>query len=229
MSRWQVELTGHRFDLEDLSKWLTDPAFEVVAEDGHFFLEANEFEALSGAAAVHDAAVRRLPLINGIGKLKSSSFQDVATGPIRERQSGAIHHHVVVKPATAVLRSRVDAVVIRGGEELPEAPAPGSQDSDAWVRIAASDPNRQRALTLWGGEHDPTTMWKVWELVRKSGVPIDPNQRRRFRPALNDRAIAGEEARHDVSVHYPVESDSMSLKEAESFLGGLLAEWFNAR
>jgi hypothetical protein len=63
----------------------------------------------------------------------------------------------------------------------------------------------------------------------RSDDDVDPNQRRRFRPALNDRAIAGEEARHDVSVHYPVESDSMSLKEAESFLGRLLAEWLNAR
>jgi hypothetical protein len=121
-------------------------------------------------------------------------------------------------------------VLIKAGEEPPKPPSPGSLDSDRWVKAASMDAHRGRALALWGGPHDPTNLWKVWELIRHhSGVAIDPNLRRRFRPALNDRVISGEQARHEVpSRQYPVELDTMSLDEAQSFLGDLLTQWLNS-
>lgn len=94
------------------------------------------------------------------------------------------------------------------------------------MRVASVDPNALRALALWGGPHDPINLWKVWELVRSSGVAIDADLRRRFHPALNERSVAGEAARHEApSVRSPVAPDTMSVVEAERFLGGLLGAW----
>jgi hypothetical protein len=50
-----------------MSLWLTDPGLRVVEESDRFFLEADEFEPLSQAAAVREAAARLLPRINASG------------------------------------------------------------------------------------------------------------------------------------------------------------------
>jgi hypothetical protein len=191
-----------------MSLWLTDPGLRVVEESDRFSLEADEFEPLSQAAAVREAAARLLPRINGVGKLKSASFQDVGLGLVQEDDSGTVRKHAFLQLDAIRIRSRVSPVVIRVGDEQAGPSVPGAQESDAWVRAAASHPNKQRALALWGGPHDPTSLWKVWELVRESGMTIDSDERRRFRPALNDRAISGEDARHDVSRRYPADPDT---------------------
>ena len=150
-------------------------------------------------------------------------------GPIREHDDqGKTAQHVVVEAATMEVRTKVDAVVIKAGEE-PTPPAPGSLESDKWMRAASSNVYAAKALALWGGTHDPANLWKVWELLRNhSGVAIDPNLRRRFRPALNDRAVAGEDARHEVPSRPPVEPDPMSVSEAEAFLEDLLIQWLGS-
>jgi hypothetical protein len=155
----------------------------------------------------------------------------VDVGPIREYDDqGKTAQHVVVEAATVELRTKVNAVLIRAGEEEPTPPAPGSLESDKWMRAASSNVYSAKALALWGGTHDPANLWKVWELLRDhSGVAIDPNLRRRFRPALNDRAIAGEDARHEVSSQQPVEPDTMSISEAETFLEDLLMQWLGSQ
>jgi hypothetical protein len=232
MARWQVELNGHSFDLEELPRLLTDPKLRVVEEDGRYLLEAEPFEALTQAAEVHAAAKALLPRINGMAKLRQRTFHDVDVGPIREYDDqGKTAHHVVVEAATVQLRTKVDAVVVKAGEDEPTPPAPGSLESDKWMSAASSSVHLAKALALWGGTHDPTNLWKVWELLRDhSGIAIDPNLRRRFRPALNDRAVAGEEARHEVSSRqYPVEPDTMSISEAEAFLEDLLIQWLGSQ
>lgn len=230
MARWQVELTGHAFDLEELPGLFTAPDLRVVEQDGRYFLEAEQFEALTESGAVHASALALLPRINGAAKLKHRKFRDVALrGHIREVDEDGMRQHAIATPATVEVRANVPtpAILVDGEQVLP---APGSLDSDQWMRGAALSAYAGRALELWGGAHDPTAMWKVWELLRDhSGLTIDPGLRRRFCPALNDRTIAGDDARHEVPMtSYPVEPDTMSLPEAEAFLGGLLEQWLRS-
>jgi hypothetical protein len=98
-----------------MSLWLTDPGLRVVEESDRFFLEADEFEPLSQAAAVREAAARLLPRINGVGKLKSASFQDVGLGLVQEDDSGTVRKHAFLQLDAIRIRSRVSPVVIRVG------------------------------------------------------------------------------------------------------------------
>ncbi len=230
MARWHAEITGHSFDLEELPRLFTAPEFRVCVDEGRYFLEAATFEALTESPAVHESAKALLPQINGVAKLMNTSFHDVNIGPIREHsEKGETREHVTLEIASSEIRMKAGLVALKVGGETPKPSAPGTLDSDKWLRNASKDAHRRRALNLWGGKHDPTSLWKVWELVRlHSGIAIDPNMLRRFRPALNDRAVSGEAARHDVSRLYPVEPDTMSLEDAEFFLGGLLTQWLNS-
>jgi len=195
---------------------------------GQYLLEAQQFEPLGEAAAVHAAARDLLPLINGVAKLKDPSFQDVDVGSVRELdETGETRQHVVLLPATVEVRSKVSAVLVKVGEEEPEAPTPGALDSDEWMRAALGDPHARRALALWGGRHDPMNLWKVWEIIlQRSGLEIDEDQVRRFRPSINDPQIAGEEARHELP-RDGLPGDVMSLAEAEAFVGALLMQWLS--
>jgi hypothetical protein len=111
LAKWQVELTGHIFDLGDLPLLLTAPGFRVTGEDGRHFLEADHFEALTDSGAVFAAALALLPRINGVGKLNDPSFQDVGVGTIREIGSeGDQRHHTVALAGTIEIRTKVDDV-----------------------------------------------------------------------------------------------------------------------
>ncbi len=127
MATWQVEITGHRFDLEELPVWFTDRDFRVVEDAGAFFLEAAELEAFDASADVHAAARPLVKLINGIAKLKSSSFRGVELGAgVRELDAeGQQRRHVVLAVGTVEARAKVNAVLVKVGDTEPEPTAPG--------------------------------------------------------------------------------------------------------
>lgn len=145
-------------------------------------------------------------------------------------EDGTSRHHTVVSADPVRLRTKVDAVIIRAGEsesDEREEPPPGSQESDGWMRAARDVGPQRRALALWGGRHDPMNLWKVWEIIRDhSGLTINPDDVRRFRPAVNDPSIAGQDARHEIT-RRQLDPDTMSLPEAEAFLAELLKRWLS--
>lgn len=229
MSRWRVELEGEQFDLEDLPRLLTGDDAQVIQDGDVYYLEAAEFEGVDDSGAVHAKALELVQLVNGVGKLHSSSFHDVAVARVVElaEDGTVISKNVFVSVGAAIGRSKVSAVAVLVGDEQPEEPAPGSRESDEWMRAALAMREKQRALALWGGPHDPLNLWKVWEIMRDhSGLAIDSDDRRRFKPALNERTIAGEDARHEKPWH-KVEPDTMMRAEAEAFLGDLLKRWLS--
>lgn len=150
MSKWQVELTGHQFDLEDLPRWFTAPELRVVEQDGHFLLEAEQFDDLHESAAVHAAARELLPRINGVAKLKNGSFRDVAVGAavLELDEEGLERQHTVVLAGTVEARAKASGVLVKVGEDEPSAPAPGSLDTDQWLRAAEVEPEAQEAGAL---------------------------------------------------------------------------------
>ncbi len=145
MSRWQVELTGHQFDLEDLPRWFTLQSSAWSNKTGTSFFEAKQFDDLH-ESAVHGAARELLPRINGVAKLKNGSFRHVAVGAtVRELdEEGVGRQHAVVLAGTVELRSRVGAVVVRVGENEPTAPAPGSLTQISGYMRPRPTPMRER-------------------------------------------------------------------------------------
>jgi hypothetical protein len=227
MSRWRVELDGEKFDLEDLPELLTGDEVRVVEDGDAYYLEAAAFENLDDSAAVYEAAGKLVGLVNGTGKLHRRSFHDAAAGRIVElAEDGTIRKHVHLGAATVTGRSKMGASALLVNGEAPEEPAPGTSESDVRMRSALGAPERARALELWGGPHDPMNLWKLWEILRnRPELPIDTDNRRRFKSALNAPEIAGDDARHEI--HAQPEADTMTRAEAETFLGDLLKRWLS--
>lgn len=235
MSKWQVELTGHQFDLEDLPRWFTAPELRVVEQDGHFLLEAEQFDDLHESAAVHAAARELLPRINGVAKLKNGSFRDVAVGSaVRELdEEGLQRQHAVVLAGTVELRSKVNAVLVRVGEDEPPVPAPGSLDTDQWLRVGDTDPDAREVLSIWGGRpHDWVNLYKVYEIVRsradvKANRWASDEELNRFTRTANHPEAGGEGARHGRTNTDPPPKP-MSLAEADALVGRIVIAWLSS-
>jgi hypothetical protein len=235
MSKWQVELTGHQFDLEDLPRWFTAPELRVVEQDGRFLLEAERFDDLHESAAVHAAAYELLPRIIGVAKLKNGSFRDVAVGSaIRELdEEGRERSHLVLLAGTAELRAKASGVLVKVGEDELSAPAPGSLDTDQWLRAAKADPEAQEVLDILGGRpHDWVNLYKVYEIVRsradvKSSGWASDNELTRFTRTANHPDAAGQGARHGRMSAYPPPKP-MSLSEADALVGRIVIAWLGS-
>ncbi|MEO8423313.1 MAG: hypothetical protein ABI595_05285 [Actinomycetota bacterium] len=234
MARWQVEISGHRFDLEELPGWFTDPSFRVVEDAGAFFMEAAELEELEQSVDVHATAGPLVQRINGLARLRSSSFRAVELGAaIRELDDrGEQRRHAVVAVGTVEARAKVNAVLVKVGDTEPEPPAPGSQQTDAWMRAAIADADARDAIDLWSGAHDWSRLYKVFEIVRARADIVTASWASRaelslFTRTANHQDAAGSGARHARSAQDPP-STPMQLHQAEALLERVLASWLDA-
>jgi hypothetical protein len=234
MARWQVEITGDRFDLEDLPGLFTNPAFRVVEVDGSYFLEASAFEALGTGPEVHAAARRLVTRINGIARLRNASFRAVEIGAhVKEDpDDGDPRQHAVILASAVEVRAKVGAVIVKTGEQEPRPPPPGSQPTDRWQQAAASDPDVQEVIALWSGPHDWVHLYKMYEIVRNRADIVQAGwatsrELTLFKRTANHQDAAGAEARH-ARQHQQPPAVPMPLHQAEDLIGRILRSWLDA-
>ncbi len=67
-----VRLEGHRFDLDDLSRWFSQLDHKVRSEDGKYYLTSAVFEHCTTSTAVWELADQIVERINGAAKAFSS-------------------------------------------------------------------------------------------------------------------------------------------------------------
>jgi hypothetical protein len=222
-------------DLEGLPGLFTSPDLRVVEEEGAYYLESVGFDVLDEGGAVHEEAQCLLPLINGAARLRSRSYRNVAIGyhVVEFGVDGSVKHHQVVVADTLTIRTKVNAVLVKVGEEEPQPPAPGSQDTDKWLDLAANDRDVAEVLTMWGGKpHDWFHLYKVFEIV-KSRTDIKGSgwataiEIRRFTWTANHPGAAGADARHARRTTNPP-ARPMTLAEGDALIERILMDWFQS-
>lgn len=78
VTSWIIPLVGHQFDLEDLPYWLDGHDVLVALRDDTFVLVIPASVIGEDYKSVRKYAEEQLQLINGIGRLFSSSFQPLS-------------------------------------------------------------------------------------------------------------------------------------------------------
>jgi hypothetical protein len=235
---WRARVSGDPFDLELLVTMFSSPGLRVVKDEDQedaYFLESRTFEAQSDHMAVFEEAKRLLFLLNGAAKLGSPGYRDVSlSGQLVEPNAGGSpkHHHMVLAD-TVTLRTRVDAVISRPGEDLPAEPAPGSTSTDRWMRIADVDPDVAEALTIWGSvPHDWHNLYKVYEIINARSEIVGSrwatrNEVSTFTGSANHQGATGSGARHSRMKGDPPKR-VITLPEADAFISHLLTSWFES-
>lgn len=222
-------MTGDEFDLEDLPSFLTGNGLRVIKDGDTYFLEAARLESLNTHVAVHDEARILVPIINGIGRARSNSYEPINLGTtICEQTPTGTKGHAVVTAGSIRSRGKVGAVVIKGGAPTVAPPSPEAK----WSAAALTDPDVSDALTLWGHSHDWVILYKVYEIIRDRSDILQQGwatkvETSRFTHTANHPQGAGDVARHSRSNQDPP-TNPMNLQEAEAWLAALLVNWLNA-
>src|SRR5882724_11186644 len=102
IASWVVPLAGDQFDLEDLPLWLAGQAVCVAKRDGAFVLVIPAGIIGVSYEPVRAFAEAQLELINGAGRLLSSSFRplSLADNLFGVDSAGTVLHTVLaVSPA----------------------------------------------------------------------------------------------------------------------------------
>ena len=71
----KARLDGHEFDLQDLADWLPSENIRVTKDDVGYYLSAAVIDNPPEGKTFYEAAQDLLPIVNGIGSLKSAKFR----------------------------------------------------------------------------------------------------------------------------------------------------------
>ena len=165
IASWMIPLVGHRFDLEDLPLWFVGLDVRVEPRDSGFALLIPAKIVGDNYGPVRAFAEEQLALVNGIGRLLSSSYQPVSlTDNLFGVDSSGVVRNTVVGVGTVETRVKAGSVrVLIAGEPQPD-PAEGA--AAPLTRAAARSPRAHDALIIVGR---PNLTWSelylLFELV----------------------------------------------------------------
>ena len=165
IASWMVPLVGHQFDLEDLPLWFAGLDVHVEPRDNGFALVIPTQIVGDSYEPVRAFAEEQLALVNGIGRLLSSSYRPISlTDNLFGVDSAGAVRNTVVAVGSAEMRVKAGSVrVVIGGKAQPD-PAEGAASS--LMRAASRSPRAHDALIIIGR---PNLTWSelylLFELV----------------------------------------------------------------
>ncbi len=233
MAKWLVQLSGDKFDLEDLPKWFNDPELEVVEEQDVYYLKSTFFEHLGKAVSVRSKANDLLELLVGSAKLFRPDIRDIKLGSVMEKTENGHrrHHHLLV--SSIRMRSKVSAVTLSvdGEEAQQNIPRPTQ-----WATVAGKNHQVRQALHFWVADHRSwINLFKILEIIESDvGGDIYENnwvsksEIRRFSQTANSYSAIGNVARHAKNI-VPSPTNPLKIKEACNLIKMLLERWIDSK
>jgi hypothetical protein len=166
VTSWIVPLGGHRFDLEDLPRWLSGQDVHVAPHEDGFALVIPTRVVGESYEPVLAFAESYLSLINGLGRLLNSKFRAVSlTRKILGLNSSGVVCHTVIAAGTAEMRMKAAGVgVAIGGVVQPD---PGEGLAAPLMMAVSRTPRAHDALVIVGRQ-DLTwsELYLLFELVQ---------------------------------------------------------------
>jgi hypothetical protein len=226
----KARLDGHEFDLQELADWLPSGNIRVAKDDVGYYLSAAVIDNPPEGKTFHEAAQDLLPIVNGIGSLRSAKFRPVK---LDGRYQDSEKRHTVVGAGTIELRFHAPAVGIVTGPDGKVKPQPPPRGI-AYAGLVAN-PEVAEALTTLG---TPAGGWfelyKVYEIIRDAVKPIaldksglaTKDEIRAFTGSADRPDVSGIGARHARMGGGPPKR-TMTELQAREFIGRLLRAWMD--
>jgi hypothetical protein len=216
-------MEGDRFDLEDLPAWFGGEVLAITEVDGQFFLTSSDFDKASDAQGVEAAAIRLLPIVNGMGRLQNQGFRDVGVDSVVETRGDGTNHWHVTAAAGVTFRAKVSA-----SPEAPPDPHPTWQDRVA--SLAMSNTDVAEVLEIWASaSRDGPSLYHVLEIIGSGTAKelTSSAEVRRFTGSVNRSDVFGKAARHRRPKGDPPRR-TMTEREAIAFIEDLMDAWITS-
>lgn len=240
---WEIEITGDKSDLENLSKMTKNEDLCIVQENEHFILKSKDFDVLSDHDEVKTKAIELLKLVSAYAKLVLDSRKAIELESIywmnekgnrKEFFEDTCVTYIICKDSFEITHS--DGTVEAYNEEMPVVNCMKIAQRDNRVKKALNQINRD--FNSWD------SYYKIIEIleedqftpIRKKSKKI--NEGKYWQIANKITEIANSypdillEARHakgepkdkNFSLH-----PTMTLSEAKKWIKIFLQEWLNEK
>jgi len=234
VSKWIVDLKGHRFDLEDLPDFLHGTGLSVEVHGNGWILAPSLFTQWTDTSDSHHVEVeahRLVELINGLARCLTHESGGVEVKQVCAIDTNGVRSHFASITERVSARAKVyETVTSSDGSVI-------SSQRGAWrphARAALDNENIAKALqwvsrrpTTWGN------LYKAFELVRAYGR----NEREMiaggwaskadislFRQTANSVGAIGDDARHGVDQEDPPKQP-MDISTAAALVRRLVKAW----
>jgi hypothetical protein len=232
MSNWSVQITGDKFDLEELPGWFNTPELMMVKESDGIYIHSSHFDSSKDSNEVRSLAEELIEKINGVSKLYRSDFQPLKIGAVvREKEDGSKDIHLSVSDSVIITCKTRVKLSGNGDEHEPSVPKPIT-----WLNVAQKFEEVSHALRIWEkGPLDWINLYKIFEIVESDvGGKIYQQEwitkadANRFSQTANSAEALGDEARH-AKQHVPAPPIPMTLQEAQHNIKELLIKWIESK
>ncbi|MET9269370.1 hypothetical protein [Kribbella sp. NPDC003557] len=231
----KARLNGDAFDLETLANLfrLGDPS--VGKDEVGYYVASAAFDAvLPDAVRLAEMSESVLRRMNGIARALNDNFHPVRLADRFTDHDGS--HHVVVRPESIMVRTKVSEVVLNvdGETQLPPpSPLPG------YMKAADAQPDVAEVLALMGKDVaalDWFDLYKVYEIVRsnvgsesdlvaKNWVPA--RDLKAFTASANLPTVSGDAARH-ARTAAGIPKHTMDVRQARALINFLVVAWLQS-
>lgn len=204
MAEWRIQLSGDKFDLDELPRWFTSEELKVKEENGKYYLKSSELNLLTEASKVKEQAEKFLKFINGAGKIKDSKFKPVSIGRIEKAEANGRSMQYLF-PESINGRSKVsgDLSVIKAGSSEEEQTTIRISYVESWVTLTSKDKNVAKVLSFFCKELNWQNLYKIWEVIEEEqGSKVfekgwaSEKKISDFTQTANSYLAIGDEARH---------------------------------
>lgn len=223
MPEWFVQLAGDPGDLETLCRALSAPECGVTKDDQGVYLRSTQFEALSTAGEVHEAANQIVERINSAAAVWEPDFQGVNVNAVITVNEQGNRKASVFGKATATGRARVHAyayVVSAQGTPKPT----GRSDLERSMALQKANQSVTMALDIFRINQTWPGYYKVLEAIQEA-VGGPPGIQKMGWATGNEVERFEQSAQTGRHFRYKTPKKRMSLEEGRAFIRDLLAKW----
>lgn len=227
-------LTGDQPDLQALvDQWAVGDV-RVVADGDRFYLTAPEIDNPPNGKTCHDVAKQVIVRVNGLARVRNSSFRPVQLTGTYQDDDGRQHVFAEVPfAARAVLRVGVPSVVNSDGTIV----GPPPPREPVWMTLTETNADLAEVVAIMGRPEALGwgQLYKVHEIIRTAIEPkkihelgwSTRNRDSAFTGSANRADVSGEEARHARNSGQPP-AQTMSLAEGRTYISELVKSWLDS-
>lgn len=220
--KWEVQIAGDIGDLTELTRVFgSNKEFRVFEKNGNYFIESKRFEGLTTsdeAGSLADAILKSLTGAIRVTLQGSPQLRILNVARVLENGSKMVHVTVhdegygrdneYIADGTSIITS-LDKIL-------------------EWLPLILDKPNVQRALRIFGKDHDWSDLLHIFEIIQDDvGGKIEwvsKTSIKRFKRTANSLTATGDTSRHGKEKTVPP-PHPMDIREASEFIRKILSDW----
>jgi len=232
---WLVELTGDRFDLQELVNVSLPNGITVHEANGKYYLRLSDPPGADPQEVLAEGK-RLVSVINGVGTVYIAGWHPVTASSVSREEPHGGRSAFVFVTAAAQARATATASVVRAGTEIIE-PAHDSP-ADRALELVKVDPAVEKVFRILGNTNrEFRDLYVVLETIEadiggmhallKQGW-VTETEIKRFKHTANSVSALGDDSRHGREPTNPP-LNPISLRDARSLVGKIAKEWVNSK